>query len=468
MDIYFLLVFAFGFFFLIWKWLDVRKHTKTAPDYAKRMTMFYLFSAFTFVVGLNSILAEIIFKLLVFSLPLNIEWISLFAFAILCLAAMFIFKTKDSSPKNISNKNTVNNYGNVKNQVNNPTIIVKKNNYSPVLIGLIIIVVGVGFIWFFFSTNEPKFSQSNEEQTEILTKQMEALGQVVKNYNDENYEQRLKEEWGFTRNQLEKALPRLRKIARKDIDKGNIELFSENYGAAIKNYNNAITINPTIPAHFNKGFALAKLGNHNAAIGSFDDVLAIDSNDAEAHYNKGVALGNLGKHNDAIASFDDVLAIDFNNVDAHYNKGVALAKLGKHNAAIGSFDDVLAIDSNNAKAHLYKGVALVNLGKHNAAIASFDDVLAIDSNNIDAHYNKGVALAKLGKHNAAIGSFDDVLTIDFNNVDAHINKGVALVNLGKHNAAIASFDDALAIDSSNVDAHTNKGVVLKYLNIHDN
>ncbi len=63
----------------------------------------------------------------------------------------------------------------------------------------------------------------------------------------------------------------------------------ENLEDAIKNYNNAVKVNPSFEdAYFNRAFAKDELGDKKGAINDFSEVIRINPNNADAFNLRGL------------------------------------------------------------------------------------------------------------------------------------------------------------------------------------
>ncbi len=71
-------------------------------------------------------------------------------------------------------------------------------------------------------------------------------------------------------------------------------------------------------------FNHAQLGRKREALATFDRVVALKPDDAEAHFNRGFLLQELNDHDGAMAAFDRALAINPDHDRALYGKALSL------------------------------------------------------------------------------------------------------------------------------------------------
>jgi predicted TPR repeat methyltransferase len=96
----------------------------------------------------------------------------------------------------------------------------------------------------------------------------------------------------------------------------------------VASYDQAIELQPDYAqAYYNRGVALTKLGQLEAAVDSYNRAIQIQPDYAEAYYNRGKTLNDLGKLVEAVACFNKVLEISSD--DMHDGARLQLARLGE-------------------------------------------------------------------------------------------------------------------------------------------
>jgi tetratricopeptide (TPR) repeat protein len=91
--------------------------------------------------------------------------------------------------------------------------------------------------------------------------------------------------------------------------------------------------------------------------------------------NKANSLMNLENAEAAVASFDEVLALDPNHTEALVKKGAALERLHKLNEAVECYDRAIAVDSSMTTAYLYKGGLYNRLERFKEALQCYEKAL---------------------------------------------------------------------------------------------
>jgi len=97
------------------------------------------------------------------------------------------------------------------------------------------------------------------------------------------------------------------------------------YSRAIEDYKKAIALKPMGAYYNNMGDAMAKMGDFDAAIASYEQAATLDPPNAAMYYfNEGAVLTNSGKVDLANVAFDKAIAADPSKADAYYQKGINL------------------------------------------------------------------------------------------------------------------------------------------------
>ncbi len=82
------------------------------------------------------------------------------------------------------------------------------------------------------------------------------------------------------------------------------------------------------------GFQHAQQGRKRDALAMFDRVVALKPRDAEAHFNRGFLLQELNDHDRAMAAFQQALAIDSDHDRALYGLALSLISLRRPAEAV--------------------------------------------------------------------------------------------------------------------------------------
>ena len=220
-----------------------------------------------------------------------------------------------------------------------------------------------------------------------------------------------------------------------------------NYAAAIKDYDQAIILNPQYAdAYNNRGNAKNNLGDYNAAVADYNEAIRLNPKYANAYNNRGNAKSNLGDHTAAVADYDESIRLNPKNAIAYNNRSVAKTRLGEHTAAIADYDEAIKLNPEYAQAYNNRGNAKSNLGEYTAAVADYDEAIKLNPEYAKAYNNRGIAKARLGEYTAAVADYDEAIKLNPEYANAYYNRGVAKLKLDDKAGALEDFRRANEID----------------------
>ena len=99
--------------------------------------------------------------------------------------------------------------------------------------------------------------------------------------------------------------------------------------------------------------------------------LALSPGHAAVTQNLGVIAATLGQHDAAITRFDEVIAREPAYVSAHYNRAAALQALGRTRDAIKGFSRVCALEPGHYDAHRALGFLWLSVGDRGRSLDHF-------------------------------------------------------------------------------------------------
>ena len=155
-------------------------------------------------------------------------------------------------------------------------------------------------------------------------------------------------------------------------------------------------------AYTNRGLALAKKGNVDAAIADYTKAIAIDPNLAWAYYSRGEAYIQKGDVDRGIADYGKAIAIDPKNFLAYNNRGAAYYYKGEVDRAISDFTKVIAIEPNYAAAYHNRAAGYYRKRELAHAIADFAKAIEINPKDAAAYNGRSVAYLYKGDFGRAI------------------------------------------------------------------
>ncbi|MCK4912002.1 MAG: tetratricopeptide repeat protein, partial [Thermodesulfovibrionales bacterium] len=109
------------------------------------------------------------------------------------------------------------------------------------------------------------------------------------------------------------------------------------------------------PDHMVMGTLQMFAGEHEAAINSYTEEIALNPENATAYNMRGFSLAELGRLEEAMADYMRALELDPLLAAAYNNRGALYVDLEQYKAALADFDRTLELDPEFAAAYSNRG-----------------------------------------------------------------------------------------------------------------
>lgn len=164
--------------------------------------------------------------------------------------------------------------------------------------------------------------------------------------------------------------------------------------------------------------------------------------------------GDLDK---ALKSFEEVLKIDSSNAEALYYAGTIYIRRNNMDKGVSYLERSAALEPNNARLQYILAQTYEHLSKLKKAIDAYHRVEKIAPNSTEAKESdkharilQGRILSEQGDFEQALKTYSEILTTYPNDVTALMDKGMVLINMGRLDEAKYELEKALAIQPNNV------------------
>ncbi len=132
-----------------------------------------------------------------------------------------------------------------------------------------------------------------------------------------------------------------------------------------------------------EGVRLAAIGEHEAAIQSFDEAIQLDEERSWVYRQRGASYKVLGQYEAAITDYTEAIRLNGEDVNAYYNRGVSQYALQDYAVAIADFDVVIQLDPEFVSAYSRRADAHEAMGNVEAAARDRAVVAAAGANHDD-------------------------------------------------------------------------------------
>ncbi len=218
------------------------------------------------------------------------------------------------------------------------------------------------------------------------------------------------------------------------IDRG-IELYeAKNYEAAINTFNEILAIDPNNFIVYNaRGNVYVALGDYEKAINDFSRTSEIEQNFPHAYYNRGRVYYMLEKYDEALTDFQKSIELapaEF-GYRANGNIGLIYHKQGQYDKALEAYNESMSYDDSKADVFYLRGETYTALEEYQNAIADYRAAIERFSRYDKAYQSLGYAYYKTGQFDQAMEALNQALEITPANPTAHLYKMLIYVTMNE-------------------------------------
>ena len=218
--------------------------------------------------------------------------------------------------------------------------------------------------------------------------------------------------------------------AQEYYNNGNEKANSKNFEGSIRDYDNAIKLDPKYPgAYYNRGTSKNYLNDYKGAILDFNKAIELQPDNANAYSNRGIAKLKTDDSKGAIEDFDMALKLDPKHSSSYFMRGQA--KLGAGDTKGGCFDLSKANDLGNTKAQKfiqqYCG-GITSSGTENKT----NESLRIDWPDVEGwkvasnQEDKGTKMIELLRNNETFDNWTEIGTMMVNPLVQNVTVDIAM------------------------------------------
>jgi Flp pilus assembly protein TadD len=153
--------------------------------------------------------------------------------------------------------------------------------------------------------------------------------------------------------------------------------------------------------NFEKGFALYKEGNFEAALAIFHALIHQEPENPTYFLYRGRILTRLGKGTEALADFDVLIQLEPYNTDYMSDRGVVLHLLGRNEEALEELDRAANLDPKNPYRYSSRAYLKDRIGDFAGAILDYEKAIELDPEDAVSYNNLGLVEEKMGRKEKA-------------------------------------------------------------------
>ncbi|MDR1821894.1 MAG: tetratricopeptide repeat protein [Oscillospiraceae bacterium] len=215
--------------------------------------------------------------------------------------------------------------------------------------------------------------------------------------------------------------------AYEHVQLGIAHFDNHNYDEAIKNFNEAIELDPNLAvAYSNRGAAYSYIDECELAI---------------ADYVKARELNRKG----AIVDHLNAIKLNQNNATAYYKHGNNYCDKGEYDLAIADYAKAIELNPNYANVYCDRGFAYTQKDEYDLAIADYTKAIKLNP-NYKLYCARGIVYYKKSKYRLAITDCTKAIKLNPNYAGSFCIRGIAYYKKGKYKLVISDFTKAIELE----------------------
>lgn len=241
---------------------------------------------------------------------------------------------------------------------------------------------------------------------------------------------------------------------------GLIESKQGRYAEAIKNYRQAMTLEPRMPGlRLNLGLALFKADEYQQAMATLEPLLKAHPQDQQLTLLVGMSQYGLSRFEDASRTLKQASEQDPQNLTLLLTLAHACLWSRQYSCVQDSFHQILALNAESAEADMLMGEALDEMKDHEGAVRLFRAAVKTNPSEPNVHFGLGYLLWTKGQYPEAATEFQAELGNDPQHTLATLYLGDAKLQMNLPEEAQPLLEKVVKVDGSSGMAHRNLGIV---------
>ncbi|HTY08700.1 MAG TPA: FlgO family outer membrane protein, partial [Candidatus Edwardsbacteria bacterium] len=201
--------------------------------------------------------------------------------------------------------------------------------------------------------------------------------------------------------------------AVKAVGNGNIAFLQQDYGAALKDYQLAQSIDPNYAeARNNAGNAYLAQQQYDSAEACYREAIALKPEFAEAYNNLGYVMLQLKRYDEAVEQFRQALGRKPGMAMACNNLGIAYQGLKKYKEAVEQFEAAIRLNPKHALAHYNLAISYTRLSFYDQAVPEFEAAIKLKPALYDAYHNLAGVYVAQKQYDLAIEAYHRLLAVN--------------------------------------------------------
>jgi tetratricopeptide (TPR) repeat protein len=254
-------------------------------------------------------------------------------------------------------------------------------------------------------------------------------------------------------------------LAQAHVLRGTAYFNKGNYDNALKDYNEAIELDPSNPvASYDRGNIRNSVGQYKKAIDDYTKAIELKPTYAAAFnnrcfaYNAKADKGDKDDYDRAVYDCRRAIQLDPKQMNSYLGLGNALNNKGEYDKSLQAYDDAIRWDDKNAKAFLGRCSVYIKISKFNDAIEACSQAVQLEASDPIGWNNRCWARAVVGQLQSALDDCNQALKIHASDPYSLDSRALTFLKMGSFDQAIADYDQALLLQPGRTTSLYGRGI----------
>lgn len=234
-----------------------------------------------------------------------------------------------------------------------------------------------------------------------------------------------------------------------------------NYDEALRYYNQAVTINPTIAdIYYKRGVVYYKERNNKSAAQDFDlavilkPTITIEPKYAVVYVDRGSVLNDLGDKEGALQSYNLAIKLDPNSWYAYYSRYSLYNDLGDEEDALKDYNQAMAINPKSATDY-------DNLVKYTEKTEKNDTLNQPKDANF--YIDRAALRSATGYKKGALQDYSEAIKLDSKDYLLYYWRANVRNDLADKEGALQDYSMSIDLDAAYAESYKQRSIVRKEL-----
>jgi tetratricopeptide (TPR) repeat protein len=254
-------------------------------------------------------------------------------------------------------------------------------------------------------------------------------------------------------------------LAAQAFDRGMADTKAGKFETAIKEFDEAIRLNPNYPQAYNaRGHAYEEGLHQDArAVADYDQAVTLDPMLAEARLNRARIRGRQGAYVEATSDLDRAIKLKPDMEEAYKERGFNYFRMKSFQLALQDVEQAIKLKPDDPDAFGDRADIRHAMGEDRLAFEDYERALILKPDFAELFGDRGRVYNELKRYERAVQDFDQAIKLKPDLASSYLDRAVAYTKLGKFDLAIADYGQVMKLRPTFVVALKNRAAIYRDL-----